>query len=46
MNIPKLTDIVTSMSTITNSRMLYSIPFPKMEDIMDTSDSSEIESNI
>ena len=39
-------ETVTSMSTITNSLMSHSIPVPQMEDIMNMSVSSEIESNL
>ena len=46
MDSPNFPETVTSMSTITNSLMSHSIPVPQMEDIMDMSVSSEIQSNL
>ena len=46
MDSPNCPETVTSMSTITNSLMSHSIPVPQMEDIMNMSVSSEIQSNL
>ena len=46
MDSPNFSETVTSMSTITNSLMSHSIPVPQMEDIMNMSVSSDIESNL
>ena len=46
MDSPNFPETVTSMSTITNSLMSHSIPVPQMEDIMNMSVSSDIESNL
>ena len=46
MDSPNFPETVTSMSTITNSLMSHSIPVPQMEDIMNMSVSSEIQSNL
>ena len=46
MDNPNFPETVTSMSTITNSLMSHSIHVPKIEDILNMSVSSDIESNL
>ena len=43
---PNFEDTITSISTIPNSFMSHSVPVSKMEDIMNVSDISEVESDL